>query len=99
MMKLDRAATMLEALGNPTRLAVYRVLIQSGPEGIPVGKVRSRLDIPASTLSHHIARLVQAGLVSQRRESRTLFCQANYSSMNRLMEFLLENCCSRDGAD
>jgi ArsR family transcriptional regulator len=52
-MKLEKAASHLEALGNPTRLAVYRILVRAGDEGIPVGKIQEQLDIPASTLSHH----------------------------------------------
>jgi DNA-binding transcriptional ArsR family regulator len=94
-MKLKQAAAKLEALGNPTRLAVFRVLIESGPKGTPVGEIRNQLDIPASTLSHHISRLIQAGLVAQRRESRTLYCVAEYSNMNELLEFLMQNCCAR----
>jgi DNA-binding transcriptional ArsR family regulator len=92
-MQLQTAASQLESLGNPTRLEIFRVLIGIGPEGIPVGGIRRRLKIPASTLSHHIAKLVAAGLVVQKRESRTLYCVADYNSMNRLMGFLLKNCC------
>ena len=75
VMKLDEAAKQLEALGNPTRLAIYRFLIQHGHQGSPVGDVRKKLGIPASTLSHHIGKLVHAGLVTQERESRTLYCK------------------------
>ena len=92
-MKLETAASQLESLGNPTRLEIYRVLIRMGSEGTPVGEVQKRLKIPASTLSHHIAKLVRAGLVVQERESRTLYCKANYNNMNQLMRFLLKNCC------
>lgn len=97
-MELIHAAKQLEALGNPTRLAVYRLLIQMGPEGVPVGKVQAELAIPASTLSHHIAKLMQAGLIQQKRESRTLYCQADYDNMNTLICFMVDNCCSEECA-
>ena len=92
-MELNDAADQLEALGNPTRLAVYRLLIQKGPGGSPVGELQKALSIPASTLSHHLARLVQAGLITQERESRTLYCRADYQNMNALIRFLVDNCC------
>ena len=95
-MKLEKAARQLEALGNPTRLAIYRGLIQVGREGSSVGEIRKKLEIPASTLSHHIARLVQAGLISQERDSRTLYCKADFLNMDALMTFLVENCCAQD---
>ena len=77
-MKLDDAAARLEALGNPTRLKIYRTLVRAGEEGMPVGRCRSRLDIAASTLSHHLKTLVGVGLVTQTREGTTLICRANY---------------------
>ena len=92
-MKIEYAAKQLEALGNPTRLSVYRLLIQMGPDGVPVGKVQEALKIPASTLSHHIAKLMQAGLIQQNRESRTLYCRADYENMNSLIRFMVDNCC------
>jgi ArsR family transcriptional regulator len=95
-MKLEIAAKQLEALGNPTRLAIYRDLIQAGQQGYPVGEIRQKRNIPASTLSHHIAKLVQAGLVTQERASRSLVCKADYNSMDALMTFMVHNCCSDD---
>lgn len=95
-MKIETAAKQLEALGNLTRLEIYRKLVQAGPEGLPVGEVRDALDIPASTLSHHIAKLVNAGLLLQERESRSLICTADHENMDTLMEFLVNNCCSED---
>ncbi len=95
-MKLEVAAKQLEALGNPTRLAIYRVLIQVGRKGSPVGDIRKKLDIPASTLSHHIARLVHAGLVTQVRDSRSLYCNADFKNMEALMTFMVRNCCADD---
>ena len=95
-MKLENAARQLEALGNATRLAIYRDLIEVGHKGSPVGEIRKKLDIPASTLSHHIAKLVHAGLITQERDSRTLFCKADFTNMDALMTFLVKNCCAED---
>lgn len=95
-MKLEHAAKQLEALGNPTRLAIYRKLVKAGHNGSPVGDIRQALDIPASTLSHHISKLVQAGLLTQQRESRSLVCRLDYANMDSLMTFLVNNCCTED---
>ncbi|RVC26363.1 ArsR family transcriptional regulator, partial [Mesorhizobium sp. M7A.F.Ca.AU.002.02.1.1] len=62
-MRLEKAAAQLEALGNPTRLQLYRILVRAGDDGLAVGSVQGRLDIPSSTLSHHLKRLVDTGLV------------------------------------
>ena len=77
-MKLDDAAAHLEALGNPTRLKIYRALIRAGGAGMPVGRLQDKLKIAPSTLSHHIKSLVVVGLVTQVREATTLVCHANY---------------------
>lgn len=95
-MKLEDAAEQLEALGNPTRLAIYRFLIRFGQQGSPVGTIRKKLDIPASTLSHHIAKLVHSGLVTQERDSRSLYCRADLKNMDALMKFLVRNCCAEE---
>lgn len=95
-MELEVAAKQLEALGNPTRLAIYRVLIRLGNQGSPVGEIRNNLDIPASTLSHHIAKLVHAGLVTQERDSRILCCKADFKNMDALMKYLVRNCCAEE---
>jgi DNA-binding transcriptional ArsR family regulator len=93
-MKLDHAAKQLEALGNPTRLQVYRTLVRAGEPGLPVGRLQQKLRIAASTLSHHLHRLIQTGLVTQERQSTTLICRANYPSMNALLAFLADECCA-----
>jgi DNA-binding transcriptional ArsR family regulator len=95
-MELETAAKLLEALGNSTRLAIFRNLVKAGPQGSPVGHIRETLDIPGSTLSHHIAKLVNAGLLSQQRDSRSLVCRVDNESMDDLMEFLVQNCCTDD---
>ncbi|HEX5998531.1 MAG TPA: metalloregulator ArsR/SmtB family transcription factor [Hyphomicrobiaceae bacterium] len=92
-MKLDDAAAHLEALGNPTRLRVYRLLVRAGDTGMTVGKLQERLDIAASTLSHHLKTLVTVGLVTQEREATTLICRANYPVMHALVGFLVDQCC------
>jgi DNA-binding transcriptional ArsR family regulator len=93
-MKIDEAAARLEALGNPTRLKIYRMLVRAGDPGLPVGKLQSRLSIPGSTLSHHLKTLIIVGLVSQEREATTLICRANYPVMRGLVEFLVAECCT-----
>lgn len=88
------AARCLEALGSPTRLEIFRLLVQAGPGGTVVGDLQARLDIPASTLSHHLSRLMRVGLVTQERRSRTLVCRANFEHMNSLLAYLGDNCCA-----
>lgn len=95
-MKLETAAKQLEALGNSTRIAIFRNLVKAGPRGNTVGVLRDELNIPGSTLSHHIAKLVNAGLLRQERDSRSLICTADSENMDTLMEFLVQNCCSED---
>ncbi len=93
-MKLDEAAAGLEALGNPTRLKIYRTLVRAGHAGMPVGRLQERLKIPASTLSHHVKALVAAGLIAQVREGATLVCHAEYDRMRGLVDFLVAECCA-----
>ena len=93
-MKLDDAAAHLEALGNPTRLKIYRALVRAGDAGMPVGKLQDRLKIAPSTLSHHIKTLMVVGLINQVRDATTLVCHANYDVMRGLMDFLVAECCT-----
>lgn len=93
-MKIDDAAARLEALGNRTRLQIYRALVRAGRAGMPVGRLQDKLKIPASTLSHHIKTLVSVGLVSQIRESTTLICHANFDAMRGLVDYLVAECCA-----
>jgi ArsR family transcriptional regulator, arsenate/arsenite/antimonite-responsive transcriptional repressor len=93
-MKHDDAAARLEALGNPTRLKIWRALIRAGEEGMAVGKLQDRLDIAASTLSHHVKALVAVGLVTQTREGTTLICHTNFAVMRGLLEYMVEECCA-----
>src|SRR5438046_6061917 len=93
-MKLDDAAAHLEALGNPTRLKIYRALVRAGDAGMPVGRLQDKLKIAPSTLSHHIKTLMVVGLINQVRDATTLVCHANYDVMRGLVAFLLAECCT-----
>ena len=93
-MKLEDAASRLEALGNPTRLRIYRTLVKAGGPGLPVGKLQSRLGVPPSTLSHHLKTLLIVGLITQERDATTLYCKANYTVMRALVGFLVDECCT-----
>jgi DNA-binding transcriptional ArsR family regulator len=93
-MDIAAAAKGLEALGSETRLEIFRLLVQAGRGGETVGEIQAALGIPASTLSHHCARLIQAGLITQERQGRNLICRANYDAMNALVTFLTRKCCS-----
>jgi ArsR family transcriptional regulator, arsenate/arsenite/antimonite-responsive transcriptional repressor len=93
-MKIEDAASRLEALGNPTRLRIYRTLVKAGDPGLPVGKLQSRLAVPASTLSHHLKTLLIVGLITQERDATTLYCKANYPVMRGLVGFLVDECCT-----
>ena len=93
-MNIEQAARQLEALGNPTRLKIYRTLVRAGEEGMAVGRLQERLDIAASTLSHHLKALIAVGLVTQTREGTTLVCHTNYNLMRGLIEYMAEECCA-----
>ncbi|MDX1425566.1 MAG: metalloregulator ArsR/SmtB family transcription factor [Kiloniellales bacterium] len=92
-MDLAHAARCLEKLGNPTRLAVFRLLVRAGEAGLAVGQLQAHLGVPASTLSHHVAQLVNVGLVTQAREGRVLRCRPDFAVMDALMAYLTEECC------
>lgn len=94
----DAAAESFAALGAPVRLAVLRALVRAGPAGMPVGSLKDKLDLPASTLSHHLKALIAAGIVQQRREGRVLRCFASYDTITSLAAFLLDECCADAGA-
>lgn len=95
-MKLTDAATRLEALGNPTRLRIYRILVKAGDAGMSVGKLQMKLDIAGSTLSHHLKSMLIVGLIHQERQSTSLICRANYDVMRSLVGFLVSECCADD---
>ena len=93
-MNVEIASRQLEALGNPTRLQIYRTLVRAGQNGLAVGQLQERIGIAASTLSHHLRRLIEAGLVTQERQATTLICRAHYPTMNALIGFLSDECCA-----
>ena len=92
-MEHEDATKLLGELGNATRLSIFRYLVKVGPEGVPVGQIQKAIGIPGSTLSHHITRLISAGLIKQDRESRTLYCTAQYDVLRKLIDFLQSECC------
>lgn len=92
-MNTPETVAALSALAHEHRLAIYRLLVQAGPEGLPAGEIAEALETPPSSLSFHLAHLNRAGLIAQRRESRSLIYSADFEQMNALVGFLTENCC------
>src|SRR3954468_21734023 len=97
-MESKAAVAALAALAHASRLAVYRLLVQAGPEGLAVGELQSRTRIPPATLTHHLHALRHAGLVDDARDGRSIVCRADYARMNALLAFLTENCCGNSSA-
>jgi ArsR family transcriptional regulator len=92
-MKKSNAVAALGALAQDTRLDIFRLLVQKGPEGMPAGTIGERLGLPPPTLSFHLNQLRFAGLVASRRESRSIIYSANFKAMADLLAYLTENCC------
>jgi ArsR family transcriptional regulator, arsenate/arsenite/antimonite-responsive transcriptional repressor len=92
METIDSVAA-LSALAQEHRLAVFRLLVQAGPQGLPAGQVADKLDLAPNTLTFHFDRLRAAGLVTVRREGRSMIYAARFETMNALIGFLTENCC------
>lgn len=92
-MNQDEAAASLAELGNPHRLSVFRFLVKAGYEGASVGEIQKALNIPPSTLSHHLARMARVGLIRQEKHSRTIICKPDYQHLEDLIRFLKEECC------
>src|SRR5271156_3678926 len=97
-MLATQAVAALSALGQETRLALFRMLVERGPDGLPAGVIAERLGIPPSSLTFHLQHLHRAGLVTQRRLHRQLIYAADYASMNGLVLYLTDNCCGRGAA-
>jgi ArsR family transcriptional regulator, arsenate/arsenite/antimonite-responsive transcriptional repressor len=97
-MKTSAAIDSLSALAHEHRLAIYRLLVQRGPEGLPAGAIGERMGLVPSSLTFHLQNLQRAGLITQRRESRQLFYSADFAVMNGLVNYLTENCCAESGA-
>lgn len=98
-MSVHDVAARLEALGNPTRLEIVRILVRTGNRGLPVGELRKRIDIAASTLSHHLSKLITVGLVQQERQGTTLICRAEFSTMKDTADYLIAQCCADEKTD
>jgi len=92
-METTQAIKTLGALAQETRLAIFRLLVQAGPDGRAAGAIGEALDIPPATLSFHLGQLANAGLVQSRQEGRFVYYAADFSAMNSLVGFLTENCC------
>ena len=91
--KLERHAEQLSALGHPIRLKILRFVVQAGPEGAAAGDIQTHVELPASTLSHHLKRLVEAGVLSSRTEGTFHFYAADYAALRDLTDYLWEDCC------
>jgi ArsR family transcriptional regulator len=87
------AVDALGALAHETRLSVFRMLVQAGPEGLIAGAIAGQAAVPPSTMSHHLATLERAGLVQSQRESRLIRYRIDFAGMRRLLAFLLQDCC------
>jgi ArsR family transcriptional regulator, arsenate/arsenite/antimonite-responsive transcriptional repressor len=96
--KLDRHAGQLSALGHPVRLSILRFVVQGGDNGTAAGDIQSHVDMPASTLSHHLTRLVDSGLLNSRSEGTFHYYSADYPALRALTDYLWEDCCKRGKA-
>jgi ArsR family transcriptional regulator len=92
-MKLDIAVTRLAALAQQSRLALFRLLVQRGPEGMPAGEIAERLGVAPNTLSFHLKELSNAGLLKSRQEGRFIYYAPDFKAMNALLAFLTDHCC------
>jgi DNA-binding transcriptional ArsR family regulator len=88
------AADALAALGNRTRLRLFKVLVRAGPDGANVGTVQRMLGVPATTLAHHLGTLTEAGLVRQERRGREVICTANYKAASEVLDYVKAECCA-----
>lgn len=93
--KLEQYAEQLSALGHPARLSILRYVVQGDPAGTPAGEIQTHVDLPASTLSHHLKRLSAAGLLLGRNEGTFVFYRADYAALKALTNYLWEDCCKR----
>jgi DNA-binding transcriptional ArsR family regulator len=93
--KLDVHALQLSALGHPVRLSILRFVVQAGAEGAAAGDIQARVELPASTLSHHLKRLVDAGLFTTRTEGTFHYYAVDYRVLRALTDYVWEDCCKR----
>jgi ArsR family transcriptional regulator, arsenate/arsenite/antimonite-responsive transcriptional repressor len=93
-MKIETAVTRLWALAQESRLAVFRLLVQRGPDGLPAGEIAARLKVPQATMSFHLKELSNAGLLKSRQEGRFIYYAPDFKAMRGLIDYLTENCCA-----
>lgn len=98
MEKID-ALSALTGLGQESRLDVFRLLVERGPEGLPAGEIADKLGVPNATLSFHLKEMVHAQLITARQAGRFIYYSANFRTMNGLVEYLTENCCRASSCD
>jgi ArsR family transcriptional regulator, arsenate/arsenite/antimonite-responsive transcriptional repressor len=98
-MKTSAVITALGALAHEHRLAIYRLLVERGPEGLPAGAIGDRVGLLPSTLTFHLQSLRRAGLTTQQRLGRQLYYSVDFDVMNGLVGYLTENCCRESGAE
>jgi DNA-binding transcriptional ArsR family regulator len=91
--EIKNASESLAALAHETRLAIFRLLVQAGQEGVNAGLICEKLEIPAATLSFHLSHLSRTGLISGRQQGRFIFYAADYAAMDELLAYLTDNCC------
>jgi ArsR family transcriptional regulator len=92
-MEIKGGVTALGALAQETRLSIYRLLVEAGPDGVSAGRIGEKLEVPAATLSFHLKELSRAGLVSARQEKQFIYYAVDFERMAELMTFLTQNCC------
>jgi len=92
-MEIKDAVAALAALAQETRLSIYRLLVEAGPDGVSAGRIGETLEIPGATLSFHLKELARAGLISSRQEKQFIYYAADFESMAELITFLMKNCC------
>ena len=97
MSNLEKTADRLNALGNPTRLQIFRLLVRAGDEGMSVGRIQEVVSIPGSTLSHHVKLLETVDLVAKEKQGTTLICRARYDVMDAVIGYLADECCADSG--
>ena len=98
-MKSTTVVPILAALAQESRLAVFRLLVERGPEGMPAGVIAETMGLPNATLSFHLKEMTRAGLVSARQAGRFIYYRANYRTVNELVAYLTENCCRGNTCD
>jgi DNA-binding transcriptional ArsR family regulator len=92
-MEIKAAVTALAALAQETRLSIFRLLVEAGPDGVPAGRIAETLEVPGATLSFHLKELARSGLVSSRQERQFIYYAVDFERMAELMTYLTQNCC------